>query len=408
MWESFIGSGDFWRYLSIPVVAAIVGWFTNWVAIKLLFYPLEPIGKPPYLGWQGILPSKAAKMGRITSRTTLSKLGTLKEVFQSMEPERIADHLIQYIEPRLEAYVEWIMLEEHPKLWEALPSLVKGFIINMVRQKLPETVHQMMEEIGEHIEELVNVEELVVEQVTRDKRIINKIFLECGKVEFRFIIISGIYFGFPFGVIQMAIWYFYPLWWILPLFGVIVGYATNWIALRIIFQPLEPKKIGPYTVQGLFLKRQKEVAEIWCDIVTREIITVHNIMHAVLFGEGAAKTQAIIRRYMTEMVDSAVNIIKPVAQLAFSAEDFEKIQESASEKALIATSSAFDDPEFTRERARIVKEMIQERMVNLPPAEFQNLLRPAFQEDEMKLILLGAALGFAAGMAQLFLVFGGI
>ncbi|RMG31723.1 MAG: hypothetical protein D6732_14390, partial [Methanobacteriota archaeon] len=217
MWESFIGSGDFWRYLSIPVVAAIVGWFTNWVAIKLLFYPLEPIGKPPYLGWQGILPSKAAKMGRITSRTTLSKLGTLKEVFQSMEPERIADHLIQYIEPRLEAYVEWIMLEEHPKLWEALPSLVKGFIINMVRQKLPETVHQMMEEIGEHIEELVNVEELVVEQVTRDKRIINKIFLECGKVEFRFIIISGIYFGFPFGVIQMAIWYFYPLWWILPL-----------------------------------------------------------------------------------------------------------------------------------------------------------------------------------------------
>ena len=52
--------------------------------------------------------------------------------------------------------------------------------------------------------------------------------------------------------------------------------------------------------------------------------------------------------------------------------------------------------------------MIQERMENLPPAEFQNLLRPAFQEDEMKLILLGAALGFAAGMAQLFFVFGGI
>ena len=408
MSESFFTSVEFWKYLSIPVVAAFVGWLTNYVAIKMLFYPVEPIGKPPYLGWQGILPSKAAKMGAITADTTLSKLGTLKEVFESMQPQRIAEHLIRYIGPRVDAYVEWIMLEEHPKLWNSLPDIFKSFIANMVRQKLPESVHAMMDEIGEQVEELVDVKQLVVDEVTKDKTIINRIFLECGKVEFHFIIVSGLYFGFPFGLIQMVVWYFYPAWWILPLFGVIVGYATNWIALRIIFQPLEPKKIGPFVVQGLFLKRQKEVAEIWCDIVTREVITVHNIMHAMLFGPNSEKTNQIIHRYIREIVDSAVSIIKPVAQLAFTSEEFDKIQLSASEKALLATSSAFDDPEFTEERARIVKAMIQERMENLPPAEFQNLLRPAFQEDEMKLILLGAALGFAAGLAQLFFVFGGI
>ena len=408
MSESILTNVDFWRYLSIPVVAAFVGWSTNWIAIKLLFYPIEPIGKPPYLGWQGILPSKAAKMGAITADTTLSKLGTLKDVFESMQPQRIADHLVNYIESRLDAYVEWIMLEEHPKLWNSLPGIFKSFITNMVRQKLPETVHTMMDDISEHIEDLVDIKQLVIDQVTRDKRIINRIFLECGKVEFRFIIISGLYFGFPFGVIQMAVWYFYPAWWILPLFGVIVGYATNWIALRIIFQPLEPKKIGPFVIQGLFLKRQKEVAEIWCDIVTKEVITVHNIMDAVLNGPKSENTHRLIQRYIKELVDSAVGVVKPVAQLALTEEDFDKIQMSASEKALLATSSAFDDPEFTAERARIVKGMIQERMEKLPPVEFQNLLRPAFQEDEMKLILLGAALGFAAGMAQLFFVFGGI
>jgi hypothetical protein len=47
-------------------------------------------------------------------------------------------------------------------------------------------------------------------------------------------------------------------------------------------------------------------------------------------------------------------------------------------------------------------------MESLPPDQFQDLLRPCFQEDEMKLILVGAALGFLAGLAQLFLVFGGL
>mgnify|MGYP007000240031 len=50
---------EFWQYLSIPVIAALIGWSTNWLAIKMTFYPLEFIGKPPLLGWQGIIPSKA-------------------------------------------------------------------------------------------------------------------------------------------------------------------------------------------------------------------------------------------------------------------------------------------------------------------------------------------------------------
>jgi len=55
----------------------------------------------------------------------------------------------------------------------------------------------------------------------------------------------------------------------------------------------------------------------------------------------------------------------------------------------------------------VIEEILRQRMVELPTEEFQNLLRPCFQEEELKLILVGAVLGCAAGFAQLFLVFGG-
>jgi len=47
-----------------------------------------------------------------------------------------------------------------------------------------------------------------------------------------------------------------------------------------------------------------------------------------------------------------------------------------------------------------MKEEIQEKMSALPPAEFEGVLHPVFEADELKLILVGAALGAAAGFAQ--------
>lgn len=54
-------------------------------------------------------------------------------------------------------------------------------------------------------------------------------------------------------------WLIYDRPWTLPAGGAIVGYATNWIALKLIFEPVDPVHIGPFAVQGLFLKRQNEV-----------------------------------------------------------------------------------------------------------------------------------------------------
>ena len=64
------------------------------------------------------------------------------------------------------------------------------------------------------------------------------------------------------------------------------------------------------------------------------------------------------------------------------------------------------DRGFNEERAEVLGELLRERMADLPPEEFQDLLRPCFQEDEWKLILMGGVLGLLAGLAQLVFVFG--
>ena len=401
-----LSNPNLWQYLSIPVIARLIGWGTNWLAIQMTFYPLEFFGKPPLLGWQGIIPSKAEKMASISVDATISKIGTVQEIFEQIDPKALAAHILEQVLPRTEDYVDEMMLQEYPTFWENLPVSGRALVYDRVRRSIPQLVDNMVDDVSDNIDGLLDIKQLVINKLVTEKRLLNRIFLECGEVEFRFIVNSGLYFGFLFGLVQMAVWYFYPQWWVLPFFGLLVGYATNWIALNVIFRPLHEKKIGPFSLQGLFLKRQSEVAEAFCHIVTHEILTVGNIVQAILHGKNGPRARNLVRKHIKPLVDQTAGMSKAFTQMAFGPTGFAQLKRQVGEKALEISNSSFNSPVFEKDRAQAVEKIMVERMVALSSEEFQDLLRPCFQEDEIKLILVGAFLGMLAGAAQLFLVFG--
>ncbi len=55
--------GTHWQvYVTMPVIAALIGYVTKRVAIEMMFRPLEFVGIKPFLGWQGVLPANAERM----------------------------------------------------------------------------------------------------------------------------------------------------------------------------------------------------------------------------------------------------------------------------------------------------------------------------------------------------------
>lgn len=392
---------DFWRWATIPFVAAVVGWATNWVAIWMTFNPVERIGWPPLLGWQGIIPAKAAKMAAIFVDSTMARLGTLSEVFDRMDPAVIAEHVAATVAPRAEELTDEVMRRSEVYLWDNLPEPVRGAVYARVREELPGLVRDTFHDVDRQIESLIDLKDMVVGRLVAQPELLNRLFLECGAAEFRFIIRSGLYFGFLFGLVQLAVWVVYPAPWVLPAFGLFVGLATNWIALNLVFRPLEPVRVGPWTVQGLFLKRQPEVAATWSRLVTTEVLTLRHLVEAMLFGPRADRTRTLIRHHVKPLVDLALGPLRGVAQAAVGLRGFAGLKEAVGETALDVALEPFEDKSFVLDRASAVASELTDRMRHMPPGEFQDLLRPCFQEDEVKLILLGGALGLLAGWSQL-------
>ena len=406
-----------YQYLIIPFVAAGVGWLTNWIAIQMTFHPIEPIGRPPYLGWQGIIPAKAEKMGIITTRSILAKLGSMAETYDALGPELISEQVVAHFDPLVEGFVDDVMLANEPFLWEVTPSQVRTVVYDMVHRKLPKTVDNISADLREAVEDVIDLEWLVIREIRRDKTLINRIFKEVGQKEFDFIINSGLFIGWFFGLFQAGFWFFVqrqfggvdPVTgaqqiaapWLLPVFGIFVGYATNALAIRVIFSPVRPIRLGPFVLQGLFLRRQAEVSRVWCDLVAREILNVRNIANAMLFGPKAHRTMSIVRHHVRETADEVIGPLKRVAQVAIGVKDYSRLKDDSAQRSIDLGVAAFDDFQFNADRAGRVRDMLLEKMVALTPEEFQLLLRPAFQEDEIKLILLGAFLGGLAGLIQI-------
>src|SRR5690242_3375344 len=106
------------------------------------------------IGWQGIVPSRAAKMGSLAVDSGIAKLGTPREFFKQLDPEKIAEQIVANTQDAIPDIVERVMQREHPRLWNDLPPALKDLVIARVQQQLPEIIHELTDEIGENIDQL--------------------------------------------------------------------------------------------------------------------------------------------------------------------------------------------------------------------------------------------------------------
>lgn len=399
--------GVYLQFISIPIISGIVGWGTNVLALKMTFYPLEFWGIKPFLGWQGIIPSKAEKMAKISVNLWTTKLINVKELFEQLDPSKVAEEMRPQFDRISKEIMDEVMAKQSPEIWNKIPESVKRMTYARISRDMPDIVSEIMTDVKDNIEEVFNIEEMVVQRLTSDKQLMVEMFLNCGKEEFKFIERSGFYFGFLFGLIQMAVWYYFPEWWILPLAGLIVGYATNWLALKLIFEPINEKSVLGMKFQGLFIKRQNEVAEEYAKMLTDEIFTFDRIFAAIINGTTKDRFVNLVLKHAERGIDEGVGISKPVVNLVAGKRNYEKMKNVVLDK-VIREMPVSVKPVFSyADDAMDLETVFRTKMQALTPIEFVGFLRPVFQEDELKLILIGAVLGMAAGFAQLYLVFGG-
>jgi uncharacterized membrane protein YheB (UPF0754 family) len=415
-------SGSTLALITVPFFTGVIGYVTNWTGVLMLFYPVRFRGvrapwihsvsrSLPYkiqqipgimvggIGWQGIVPSRAAKMGSLAVDSGIAKLGTPQEFFRELDPDRIAEQIVASTRGEIHETVERIMTREQPRLWAQLGPQLRELVQARVQQQLPEIVAELTHQIAENIDQLVDVKLMVIRRF--DPELANRVFLDMGRRELRFIQNVGFALGFALGIPVAALTHFVTVWWLLPILGVLVGYVTNWVALWMIYEPTEPRRFGPLRVHGLFIRRQAEVADVYARIVADEIVTVASFGDELTHGPQSDRTRALIEESMRPAIDRAVGRARPLIRLATGGHEYEAIRSAFAREPVESLMRPLSDPEFNRTQSAAMRKLISERMRAMTPKDFGEMLRTATREDEWLLLLHGAVLGLAGGLLHL-------
>jgi len=383
----------------MPLVAAFVGWITKVAAVEMMFRPVEFKGIRPYLGWQGVIPRAAARMASISVDLMLRNIIKPSEMFGLIDVDEMLEKMRPMMSEMVDRMTREVMEELQPTLWGILPEAGKRLLIRRIEDQVPDVLRKMLDELKDNVEEVIDIRAMAVEAMVRDKRLVNKLVRAAGRDAFSFIIRFGVPSGLLLGSLQAVIWYFSKNEWIVPGFGALIGLSTDWLALQMIFRPVRRRRFLFFTWQGLFHSKRPKVTEDYARMMSEELMNPANMLEAMMNGPRSDRFLALIDREINSMIDSRTGPLKPLVVLAVGGGKYVSVKKKASAAVIEQMRSnpeLIDDVSTSMNLAPFLKE----KMALMDDEQYENLLRPAFKQDEWKIVVVGAVLGFLVGEIQ--------
>ncbi len=194
-----------WWLVLIPLISAFIGWFTNWIAIKMLFHPREP-KKVLGITFHGIFPKRqqqfAEKLGKLVSNELLS----FSDIESKITSKENLDKIMPHIEGHIDSFIRNKLSDTFPLLSmfvgdKTINQLKDGFMKEM-QQILPEVMKKYMGNLQNDLD----LEQIVIKKVqgfSSDK--LEAILNDIMKKEFKFVEIIGGVLGFIIGLLQVLL-----------------------------------------------------------------------------------------------------------------------------------------------------------------------------------------------------------
>ena len=189
----------------MPVVGAFIGWFTNYIAVKMLFHPREALN---ILGItvQGVFPRRQAALAEKLGKVVSEQLITAQEI-----GEQIASPATkQKVRTAVEGFLDTAIRERLPVAVPMVAMFLSPQLIETVKgafaSDLDSLIDSTLANVGGSLASTLDIKGLVQAKVagfSSDR--LEELLIEIMKREFTFIEIIGGFLGATIGLVQACL-----------------------------------------------------------------------------------------------------------------------------------------------------------------------------------------------------------
>ncbi len=188
---------------ALPFISALIGWVTNFIAVKMLFHPRVPIN---VLGIkiQGVFPKRhkvfAEKIGNLVG----GELFSFDDIKGKLTDSSNLTEIMQVVDAKMDVFLREKLTAAMPMLamimGDDLRNKIKATLLEEFETMLPEVI----EKYTSKLESEIDIKAIVrhkVEQFSFDK--LEDVMLAIMSKEFKFIELIGAVLGFFIGLVQV-------------------------------------------------------------------------------------------------------------------------------------------------------------------------------------------------------------
>lgn len=186
-------------------IGAMIGWITNYIAIKMLFRPYKEMNFL-FFKIQGLIPKRRSEIAVSIADTVQKELISLKDITSSLNADELEEKMGTVIDKILEEKLESEITKKFPMLAMFLSDEIINKIKSMIKISILENKETIINMFTNYLEEKVDFKKIIIENVEAfSLEKLEEITYSLAKKELKHIEVIGAILGGIIGIFQFAI-----------------------------------------------------------------------------------------------------------------------------------------------------------------------------------------------------------
>ncbi len=199
----------------------------------------------------------------------------------------------------------------------------------------------------------------------------------------------------------------YMNYWLIliPIISAFIGWVTNWVAIKMLFHPREPKRILGITFQGIFPKRQKQFAEKLGKLISAEFLSFRDIEEKISSPENLKKIMPLIENHIDDFLRNRLGQEMPAISMFIGDKTIAKL------KGAFMTEIETLFPQVMRQYAANLKEeldleqIVVKKVSSFSSDKLEEVLYQIMSKEFRFVEIIGAIIGFIIGFVQVLITY---
>jgi uncharacterized membrane protein YheB (UPF0754 family) len=191
-------------------------------------------------------------------------------------------------------------------------------------------------------------------------------------------------------------------YWLLliPVISAFIGWVTNWVAIKMLFHPREPKRFLGITFQGIFPKRQQQFAEKLGILVSAELLSFADIESKISNPDNLKKIMPMIENHVDDFLRTRLSQEMPVISMFIGDKTIEKLKGSFMKEIEILFPKVMKEYASNLKTELDIEQIVVRKVASFSSDKLENVLYQIMAKEFRFVEIIGAVLGFLIGALQ--------